>query len=312
MLNRILLSLLLYLSNPAWMQLCSQDLSAVKTGEGIEILEGSSKILFYQIKPKSLGGKYERTNYIHPLYNLNGNVITEDFPADHPHHHGIFWSWHQIVYDGKRIADGWTSENISWEIVKSGTRKKKNSISLDAEVLWRSDTDAKGQKAIVREHARITVHAAEANYRIIDFDIQLRALVDNLKIGGSDDAKGYGGFSFRLKLPGDIRFFSKDQEIAATELAVDAGPWMDFSGSFDGKDQPESGVAVFCHPSNPGHPQPWILRSEKSMQNVVFPGRAPVDLPAKGLRLQYRMIIHNGKLSPQEIDKLFFKYASSS
>jgi hypothetical protein len=284
-----------------------QSFSAVETSEGIEVSEGDRKILFYQIQPKSLEGKYERANYVHPLYSLDGTVLTEDFPSDHPHHHGVFWAWHQIIHNGKAIADGWTSENIGWEVVKSRTRKTKNHFVLDNEVLWKS-VIKNSKEPIVRELSKIVIHAANANYRIIDFDIQLLALQDSLKIGGSDDAKGYGGFSWRLKLPDDIKFVNKDLEITPQVTAVQAGAWLDCVGSFDGKDQSPGGVAVFCHPSNPGHPQPWILRRERSMQNIAFPGRAPVKLTKKGIRLKYRMVIHDQNVKAEELDRLFLTY----
>ncbi|MEX2234790.1 MAG: DUF6807 family protein [Cyclobacteriaceae bacterium] len=290
-------------------QVTGQDLRAVKTADGIEISEGSSKILFYQVHPKSENGKYERTNYVHPLYSLSGNIITEDFPEDHPHHHGIFWSWHQILYNDKPIADGWMSENISWEVLKSDVTKQKNTITLTNEVLWKSVLNSNQKEGIVRENSTIIVHKANASYRLIDFDIKLAALKDNLKIGGSDDPKGYGGFSLRFKLPDDIRFLSRDKEVVAEELAVQAGPWLDFYGSFEGKNLPESGVAVFSHPSNPGHPQPWILRNQKSMQNPAFPGNVPVELSKAGLRFKYRLVIHGQNVNIKDIQKLYEEYA---
>jgi hypothetical protein len=290
-------------------QLPGQHLNALKTSDGIEISEGKSKVLFYQIQPKSLDGKYERTNYIHPLYSLSGNILTEDFPADHPHHHGVFWSWHQILYQDKPIADGWMSENVSWEVADSDIKRERTSIALNNEVLWKSALTGGQKEGIVKENSSIIIHSAKEQYRIIDFDIMLRALKDNLKIGGSDDAKGYGGFSLRFILPNDIRFFGGDQEVMAQELSVPAGPWLDFYGSFDGQNLPESGVAVFSHPSNPGHPQPWILRKEKSMQNPAFPGRVPVELSKGGLRFQYRVVIHRKDINREDIERLYEEYS---
>ncbi len=34
--------------------------------------------------------------YIHPLWGLNGEVLTDDFPKDHYHHHGVFWAWPHV------------------------------------------------------------------------------------------------------------------------------------------------------------------------------------------------------------------------
>ncbi|MFW6125426.1 MAG: DUF6807 family protein, partial [Pirellulales bacterium] len=33
-----------------------------------------------------------RACYIHPVRGLHGEVLTDDFPEDHYHHHGIFWT----------------------------------------------------------------------------------------------------------------------------------------------------------------------------------------------------------------------------
>ena len=206
--------------------LSAQDFSATKRPQGIEVSQGENRVLFYQIEPKSLDGKYERAHYIHPLYGLDGTVLTEDFPADHPHHHGVFWSWHEIIHNGKAIADGWTSENIGWEASKSRKRRTGSNFLLESEVLWKSVIND-SRKAIVREFSKILVYSAATHYRVIDFDIHLAPLVEGLEIGGSDDAKGYGGFSWRLKLPEDIRFMNSEREITPEVTAVHAGPWLD-------------------------------------------------------------------------------------
>lgn len=293
-------------------KVCSQDFTTVKTDEGIEILENGKKVLFYQKRPKSLGGKYERAGYVHPLYSLNEKVLTEDFPYDHPYHHGIFWAWHQIVLNDKKIADGWISENISWNPVKVNVKKRKETVTLQSEIIWKSILLRNEPKAIIKENTKITVHESTGQYRTIDFDISLFALVDSLKIGGSDDAKGYGGFCLRLKSPNDISFVSGNKEVIPEETAVEAGQWMGFSGSFDGETWPKIGIVVFCNPSNPGSPQQWILRKGTSMQNVPYPGSTPVTLSRKGLRLAYRIIILSIDMSSDDIEKLYQQYIRKS
>ena len=290
---------------------CSQResrLQAVKTDEGIEIMDGDSKVLFYQMKPKSLDGKFERANYIHPLYSLKGTVITEDFPEDHLHHHGIFFAWHQIVCNDSSIADGWMSENLSWNVVDATASNDGNVITISSEVMWNSSLDGQRQEPIAQEKSKIAVYESSERFRIIDYDFNLKPLLDSLGIGGSDDEKGYGGFSLRLKLPDDIKFVAKEGPVEAQVLPVEAGPWMNFTGSFDGPMAPACGVVVFCHPSNPGSPQPWILRKEKSMQNPAFPGRVPVALNRNALNLRYRMVIHSGGLDARAIEALYQEY----
>jgi hypothetical protein len=285
-----------------------QHFTAIKSGEGIEILENHKKVLFYQVRPKSVDGKYERAGFIHPLYSLNEKSLTEDMPVDHPYHRGIFWAWHQIIWNNKRIADGWISQNISWEPSRITVQKRKKSITIQSEMLWKSVLDDSVTKPIVREHTRIKVYQSTNQSRIIDFDIQLFALKDSLEIGGSDDEKGYGGFCLRLKLPGDISFVSGDSELTPLETAVNAGPWMNFTGSFDGEDSRKIGIALFSDNSNPGRLHGWILRKKESMQNIVYPGRTPVALSKNGLRLRYRLVIHDANIDRSELENLYQEY----
>lgn len=286
----------------------SQYFTTKKTRQGIEILENGNKVLFYQVQPKSINGKYERAGYVHPLYNLDGTILTEDMPEDHPYHRGIFWAWHQIMLNDKNIADGWVSEHISWKPQKVKVKTSNGRVMIQSLILWNVDLEHNKPTNIVTEHTRITVFRSTDAYRILDFDIHLAALVDSLKIGGSDDPKGYGGFCLRLKLPEDITFSSGNKVITPKETPVMAGPWMDFTGSFDGDLSAKSGIVVFGYSSGLKDQYPWILRKAKSMQNVPFPGRTPVSLSKKGIRLKYRVIVHRNAMKYHDIDKLYQQY----
>ena len=289
-------------------EIYAQHFTTIKSGEGIEILENGKKVLFYQVGPKSVDGKYERAGYVHPLYSLNEKILTDDMPADHPYHRGIFWAWHQIILNDKIIADGWISENISWKPMKVKVKKRKKRVMLQSEMIWNAELEHQKPTAIVSEKTKITVFKSTPQYRILDFDIQLFALADSLKIGGSNDEKGYGGFCLRLKLPRDLSFVSENKVVIPQETPVLAGPWMDFTGSFEGESLPKSGVVVFGYTSGLGHQYPWILRKVTSMQNVPYPGRTPIELSKKGLRLTYRIIVHNGEMRNEDIEKLYQQY----
>lgn len=287
--------------------ICAQHFTTIKSNDGIEILENNKKVLFYQVRPKSVGGKYERAGYVHPLYSLNEKILTDDMPEDHPYHRGIFLAWHQIILNDKNIADGWTGEHISWKTPKVKVKRSKGRARLRSEMIWNAEQGDK-PTGIIREKTTITAFESTPQYRILDFDIHLFALADHLKIGGSDDPKGYGGFCLRLKLPKDITFVSENKIIIPEETPVMAGPWMDITGSMEGDSLPKSGVVVFGYTAGPGHQYPWILRSVTSMQNVPYPGRTPIELSKKGLRLRYRVIIHNGEMKNEDIENLYQQY----
>jgi hypothetical protein len=286
-----------------------------KTDQGFIVTEGEEKVLFYQRQHKSLDGKYTRANYIHPLYGLDGEILTEDFPADHPHHRGIFWAWHQVWLGDKKLGDSWAAQDFFWDVYDAEILTiDSQSRALKLHVYWKSPllTDADGkQQPFVKETTTIRVYRAEGDIRKIDFQIELHALKDNMRLGGSEDAKGYGGFTTRIPLPDGLAFTGTNGPVEPTNLSVEAGPWLDFSGNLGGKGK-TSGLAILCHSSSPGYPQRWILRRKGSAQNPVYPGREPVPLSReKPLVLRYRVIIHRGGVNDVDLDKLQAEYNSS-
>jgi methane monooxygenase PmoA-like len=286
-----------------------------KDPQGYWFSEGDTKVLFYQAERKALpDGQAARSNYFHPLYDLDGTVVTEDFPADHIHHRGIFWAWHQVRINGVDVQDQWGNRDSFWTVQDARIGSDARSASLALRVVWKSPrfTDARGQRRpFVEERSLTRVHRAEGTTRMIDFHQQLTALVDGVEIGGSDDAKGYGGFSFRVVMPPDIRFTGKQGVVAPIENAVGSSPWMDVSGTYGTSGK--SGVTVLTHPSTTGFPQPWILRARGSMQNAVYPGRQPAAIPRdRPVILRYRLVLHRGELATADIERLQAEYAGET
>ena len=286
--------------------LLNAQVTMEKRDGGILFTEDGEKILFYQSEPKNINGKYERTNYIHPLWGMDGAVLTEDFPVDHLHHRGIFWAWHQVWINGKRIGDTWELKNFEQNVSEIEFFMKSNGAGvLKTEVKWMSDQWIKlGKKApYLQENAKITIHPENRSYRRIDFEISLLALAENLEIGGSEDKKGYGGFSVRLKLPEDVQFTGPEGGVEPQTTQVESEGFITVSGSM-GKGGKNAGVVIVDHPENPGYPQPWILRSKNSMQNAAFPGRKPVPVSTKKpLVLKYSLIVYSGRMKERKIQR---------
>jgi hypothetical protein len=285
-----------------------------ETDQGFSVAEGEKQVLFYQRQHKSMDGKYMRANYIHPLYGLDGEVLTEDFPADHPHHRGVFWAWHQVWLGDKKLGDSWAAQDFFWDVYNAEILPiDSQSRALKLHVYWKSPllTDADGsQQPFVKETTTIRVHRAEGDIRKIDFQIELLALKDNMRLGGSEDAKGYGGFTTRIPLPDGLAFTGTDGPVEPITLSVKAGPWLDFSGNLGGNGK-TSGLAILCHSSSSGYPQRWILRRKGSAQNAVYPGREPVPLSReKPVVLRYRLIIHRGDVSHVNLNRLQAEYNS--
>ncbi len=286
---------------------CSQprDILVTQTDQGFLFQQADDNILFYQKAPKSFDGAYTRNNYVHPLWTLDGDTLTEDYPPDHAHHRGIFWTWHQTWVGETRLGDAWECRDFVWDVVETQvTDAEHGAKTLSAKVMWKSPdfVDENGEMIpAVEENTHITVHPRSENYRAIDFEISLIALQNDVKIGGSEDVKGYGGFSPRIKCVDDLAFHSTIGQVQPQNEAIDAGPWMNFLGTFG---RNKSGFAVLVHPKNPQPINNWILRQKRSMQNPVYPGREAVRVSrTNSTLLKYKVIVHNGTINIGEFYK---------
>jgi len=299
----ILISIILVILN--YLNCVSDDeMRIVETGEGYQFYENDLPVLFYRVKPLTTpDGTHSRANYCHPVYDLDGEIITRDFPEDHLHHRGIFWAWHQVYIGDQLIRDMWDCTDFIWDIHHVNVEDGDNSAALVTQVFWKSSQWNEGMDPFAEETVSIRIYKTEKDMRIIDYEIRIKALVDELRIGGSDDVKGYGGFSTRIPLPDDLEMTDKNGPVTPDNLAVPAGDWMNFSGTFNSK---KSSITVMINPSNPGKSRNWILRKKGSCQNVAFPGREPISVSMeKPLVLKYRVVIHKGA----DLDVVFSEYS---
>lgn len=282
--------------------------SFAENAQGIQLNENDRPVFFYQKTNKMLAGKYKVSNYLHPLYSLDGDTLTEECPpTDHPYHRGIFWAWHQHYVDGKSIGEGWTMDGITYDVVNVKKRIKNGNARIDLTVHWRSSLYKEGEPYI-EEKTSIITYPSDTDVRKIDFEISLRGLVTGVQIGGANDEKGYGGFCPRVKLPDGLVFTSENGAVKPQNTQIKAGPWMDLSGAY-GRNGVISGITIMCHPATPNYPAPWILRQKLSMQNIVFPGREPTSIPMKKpVVLRYRLVIHNGNATRVDIPGLQSDY----
>ncbi len=272
---------------------------------GLQVYDGDRPVLFYQTKPHSLdGGVHVTANYVHPLLGLDGETLTYDFPPDHRHHHGVFWAWHQLWVGQRRVGDSWVDKDFlpvvrRVDVVDQGPLF----ATLQSTVHWTSPlvTDQSGQQVpFVEEHTTIRVFRAVGDYQYVDFRIELVPLLEDVKIGGSEDFKEYSGFTVRLKAPKDI-VIATDRERLQKDAVQARARWADVTGVYEGG-RSVTGVAILSSPRLPEFPPRWLLR-HYGAQNVIYPGRKPVTLPTQPpLVLRHRLVIHRGRTEPAQIE----------
>lgn len=287
----------------------SGDLSRVSIhdrGDRFEFRDGKRTVMFYQRSPKSLDGTSRRANYVHPLFDLDGSVVTQDFPADHIHHRGIFWAWHQIFVGQKRAGDSWVNQDLL-SVVREVKIIEQGPVFATLEVVvdWQSMrlTDSAGKpRPVVDETTRIRLFHATPSHQYVDFRVTLGPLAEDVRIGGAENERGYSGFTARLRPPREIVI--TDENGRQKEDAVGTNSrWADVSGRFAETGRDVSGVAILSHPSLAEFPPKWLLR-HYGMQNVVYPGRHAVPLSAKQpLVLRHRLVLHQGDAEDVSVAK---------
>lgn len=276
---------------------------------GIWLYEAGKPVYYYRKMPKIAAGQYVCNNYLHPVFTPAGDTLTEEFPADHPYHRGIYWAWHQVFIGEQRAGDGWVLENLSQEVVQLRTSVNQKVAKLSLEVDWKSSVWQNG-RPFLSENTTVWVYPTDKGIRFIDFEIRLRALVPGVRIGGSEDEKGYGGFCTRIKLPEDLTFTAIGGRVTPQVLQIGAGKWMDFNGTFGASGK--SGMVILCHPQNPLYPSPWILRQTTSMQNAVYPGQQCIAIDmVDPVVLRYRLVIYEGSTEPVKIEEWQESYSKT-
>jgi len=281
----------------AWLTLATPAfagrIDAALSDDAITVTEDGKTALVYRTKPLDPAKEPGRANYVHPLYAPDGTVLTEDRPADHLHQRGAFWSWHQVRVNGKSVGDGWVMQGLSFHVHDrgfEGDAAGRGIVTIKADWLVNSGPEVVYAAA---ETTKVTVHPLKGGARRIDFDTTITARTDTLALGGSDDAKGYGGFSIRLIRPDALVFGAGGKQVKPQNEPVEAGKAMGFawSSAASGSGVPAWTVGLSCK-ANDKPVTRWILRNELSMQNCVFPGRAPyVIKKGESLRLQETLII---------------------
>lgn len=248
--------------------------------------------LLKSISPDNLKYARARSNYIHPLYGLDGEELTKDWPKDHPHHRGIYWAWPEVDWRGQR-GDLHALQHV-FARPTSQCRAQSGPVfaQIDAENLWKwEDRDP-----IVRERAVIRAYPATEQGRVIDLEFEFTALGEDVSVArrGTD---AYGGLNIRCA---EVR----DQEIAFHTDPPEANPrmaWAALSGTFStGKRASE--LVVMQSASNPYYPGDWVKFPELNWFQPTFPASGARCVIAKGkpLKLRFRLWMRPGPKTSEE------------
>jgi hypothetical protein len=269
--------------------------AAVDDG-ALGIWEGERPVLVYNHGPRLKAGVPEdrrRAGYVHPLYGLDGEVLTDDFPKDHYHHRGLFWAWPHVRLGGREY-DLWMLRGLRQQLERWTEREAGPS----AAVLGVANGWYLGERQVLDEHVRLRVAAAADGTRAIDVELRLTARGEPVTLWGAE-GKSFGGLSLRFAPRRDTVVTTPDGR-PAQDLNLTRLPWADLTGQFQGARQP-SGVAIFVAKDHPDFPPTWITRAYGFL-GVGWPGAKPFVLqPGQPVTCRYRVWVHRG---PTDVPRL--------
>lgn len=280
--------------------------------KSLKLADGEAPVLVYnhgvitkEDVPQS-DHRRRRASYVHPLWGLSGEVLTDDFPKDHYHHHGVFWTWPHVVVDGKEhsLWDGNTIRDtfVRWICRQSGPV----AAVLAVENGW-----FVGDEKVMIERVWMRVFQVSDDSRALDLEFTWIPAENPVTLQGAA-GKSYGGLT--------VRFAPRSEEDAlitvpsgrTTEDMPEAPlAWADFTSRLGGASSP-SGAAMFVHPRHPDYPPTWLTRHYGAMC-IGWPGvKARTFEPGKPIRLDYRIWIHKSAVEPDELKRAYGAYLTAT
>jgi hypothetical protein len=280
-----------------------------ETGQWL-ILENDKPVLQYNYKTIPLPDGYlekiaqqsrknavPRSNYIHPLYDLDSEPITNDWANDHPHHRGIYWAWPEVGYKNEFGDLHGLKKVFARPTDKIETVIENGQINLVAENVWKW----LDKEPIVREQATITVFPLDKNERKINLNFRFESLVDEVTLARRT-TREYGGLNTRMLPLKDFKIGSfygneNDSNEKRNETTIpkqEQPAWVYYSWK-NPKPDGYTELTIFEKTTNPDYPGDLIQYPALNWFQPAFPkkGTRYTLKKDKPLILRYQLWLHN-------------------
>ncbi len=281
--------------------------------KSLGVFDGEDAVLVYNhgvITKESVPEKdhrRKRSCYIHPVYGLGGEVLTDDFPRDHYHHHGIFWTWPHVGVDGKE-HDLWAGNTIWQKFVKRlDCRAGPVAAVIGVENGW-----FVGEKKVMIERVWITAHKVAAQTRALDIHLTFIPTDEPVTLWGAQ-GKSYGGLTARFCPPSrkdPATVITVQEGVTKIDLSESPQPWADYTSKLGGHET-QSGASIFIARDHPDYPPTWLLRHYGPLC-VGWPGvTAKTFEPGVPINLNYRIWIHKSTVATEEVQAAYDGYLAA-
>jgi Methane oxygenase PmoA len=293
----------------------AQAVTSVHGTDDVSLAVGATKVLRFQAQgklPAGVNSVYLRGGYIHPLFSPMGRVVTDDYPASHIHHHGIWSAWTRATFNGHAL-DFW---NMADRLAKVDFKTLGTLWQGPVHAGFEADLDhidLVGPQPVtaLTEHWKVTAyktHAEPLPYLVFDLEsVQRAATAMPVEL----EEYIYGGFGVR----GAGEWLDKSKVTFLTSegkdrLAGDAtsGRWLYIGGTVGGG---QAGFAVLGHPSNFRAPQPLRLHPDEPYASLSPPKSGAFSIqPGTDYVTRFRIVSVDGPPDAALFDRLWNDYAT--
>lgn len=273
--------------------------------KSLGLWEGERPVLVYNhgvISSTNAPADRARSSYVHPIYGLDGEVLTDDFPKDHYHHRGLFWSWPHVKI-GEQEVDLWMLKGIRHQFDRWIKRETgKTDAVLGVQNGW-----FVGDRRVVDEQVWLRVLPATPEGQAIDVELVWTPVNEPITLRGAE-GKSYGGLTLRFAPREGQPVITVPDGKTKEDLHITRLPWADLSAKFAGATAP-SGAAIFIPPTHPNYPPEWLTR-HYGVLCVGWPGvKEQTFPPGKPIQVQYRVWIHRGIPEVEKLKQVYDEYA---
>lgn len=296
-------------------------------GMQLETLDGRVVFEYLTTKPDDAGLTSPSVACFHPVNTPSGERVTALAPNDHPHHRGMYLTWHDAEFrDPIAPPRTATGSAFGWNITKAdfwgwgqyaprdGRVIQNASVNLTAADAGRAQMDIHNDWTVNRrkmldETTHVTVAERDGVY-VIDLTFRLAALVDY-----QINRQSFSGFNFQARKDGESYYTNsagtvtlRDAHYSTPELNWPPAPWYGYVIELTtGK---TVGAAVLDHPSNP--PSTWHQSRGLWMLNPNIAALGPVTIRVGSpLTLRYRVVVHDGPTPTTLVETLSAEWRAS-
>ncbi|MSU64205.1 MAG: hypothetical protein EXS31_17750 [Pedosphaera sp.] len=294
-------------------------IQTTREGRKLKLNSAGRSIIEYQADPAELPRPdltqiYQRGGYLHPIFSPSGRPVTDDYPSNHKHHHGIWFPWTKTEFEGRHpdfwnMGDGlgrveFVAMDKHWSgSVHGGFRARHRFIDLTGET----------PKAALNEEWEVRAYnpgRLSGGRPCHVFD-----LVSTQQCAGPGALKlpqyHYGGLGIRghgdWNGESNAFFLTSEGETNRLKGNETRGRWCHIGGVVEGM---RTGIAILCHPGNFRAPQPMRLHPGEPFFCFAPQQLGEFEItPGKPYISRYRFVAFDGLPDRAELDQAWNDYA---